>query len=179
MRTVMLVIALALAGCSKEASDGRHLTADMTPNKATSGPDIAPTAVPGVALAYAYAFLLPVENVAKVQEQHATQCEALGVTRCRITGMEYHAERRQIWGTLSFKLAPGDARQFGKQGLNAVTQSGGMLSEAEINSTDAGTMVASADQDTASVTSEQAEIARQLSRPKLSSTERTQLQQRA
>jgi hypothetical protein len=49
-------------------------------------PAIGPSAAPGVAFNYRYAFRLPGERVSAVQEQHAAACEKLGLDRCRITG---------------------------------------------------------------------------------------------
>jgi len=184
MRKALLVLALVLAGCSKQTPRGGGPTmADMsaadTNGSDASGPDVAPTAVAGVALDYVYAFTLPVEHVAELQEKHATQCEALGPSRCRIAGMEYHAANGQISGTLLLKLAPEIARGFGKQAIATVVQNGGMLSDAEISSKDAGTTIAQADRDAASLTSEKKDIERRLAGPGLSATERTQLEQRA
>jgi len=179
MRKAILILALIVAGCSKQAPDQGHMASDMTANEAASGPDVAPTNLPGVALTYAYSFLLPPEHVAETQEQHAMQCEALGPSRCRITGLEYHAANRNVWGSLSLKLAPDIARRFGKQGVATVVQKGGMLSDSEIDSVDAGTTIAAADRDAASMTAEQKQIIGQLAKPGLGSAERTQLQQRA
>jgi hypothetical protein len=185
MRKAILVLALILAGCSKQVpgAGSEHAAEDLHVvdgnSSDGSGPDIAPSLVPGVALNYAYAFTLPVERVADVQEKHATQCEALGPAKCRITGMEYHAGHGQITATLSLKLAPDIARGFGKQGIATVVQNGGMLSDAEIDSTDAGTTIANADRDASSLANEKKEIDRRLAEPGLSATERTQLEQRS
>lgn len=184
MRKATLVLALILAGCSKQTpslGDGRaaqdmHVV-DSNSTDAT-GPNVSPPLMPGVALNYAYSFTLPVERIADVQEKHAMQCEALGPAKCRITGMEYHAGPGQISGVLLFKLAPEIARGFGKQGIATVVQNGGMLSDAEIDSTDAGTTVANADRDSASLANEKKEIERRLGAPGLSGTERTQLERR-
>jgi len=185
MRKAIWMLALILAGCSKQAPgpNGGHVAEDMHVADANSsdasGPNVAPSLVPGVALNYAYAFTLPVERVADVQEKHAMQCEALGPAKCRIAGMEYHAARGQITAALSLKLAPEIARGFGKQGIATVVQNGGMLSDAEIDSTDAGTMVANAERDAASRANEKKEIDRRLAAPGLSAAERTQLEQRS
>lgn len=185
MRKAIVVAALILAGCSKQmpGADDRHAAEDMhvvdTNSSDASGPDIGLSSVAGVALNYAYSFRLPVERVADVQEKHATQCEALGPAKCRITGMEYHAARGQITAALSLKLAPEIARGFGKQGVATVVQNGGMLSDAEIDSSDAGTTVANADRDTASLVNEKKDIERRLAARGLSAAERTQLEQRS
>lgn len=185
MRKATLILALVLAGCSKEtpSTSAMHAAEDVHAVDANgsdaSGPNVAPSLVPGVALNYSYAFTLPVERVADVQEKHAMQCEVLGPAKCRITGMEYHAGRGQITAVLALKLAPEIARGFGKQGVATVVQNGGMLSDAEIDSTDAGTTVANANRDTASLANEKKEIERRLAAPGLSAAERTQLEQRS
>jgi hypothetical protein len=184
MRKAFLLLALVLASCSKQTPQGSgpnmaDMSADDKKTSDASGPNVAPTAAPGVALDYSYAFTLPVERVSEVQEKHAAQCEALGPSRCRITGMEYHAANGHISGALMLRLAPEIARGFGKQGVATVVQSGGMLSDAEISSTDAGTTIAQADRHAASLAGEKKEIEKRLAAPGLSGTERTQLEQRA
>ena len=82
-----------------------------------AGPDISPTAAPGVAFNYRYAFRLPSERIEEVQERHAAGCEALGPNRCRITGMLYRVVGDgDIEATLSFQLDPAIARRFGRAG---------------------------------------------------------------
>src|SRR5215218_7464252 len=58
-------------------------------SRAPRPPGVAPTAAPGVAFNYRYAFRLPAENIGRVQEEHAQACEKLGVEHCRITAMNY------------------------------------------------------------------------------------------
>src|SRR4051812_31435545 len=127
MRQAVLILALFLIGCSRATPDeagqaGSHaVSLDLAeePANGAEGSNVAPTAVAGVAMTYAYSFLLPVQQVAAAQEKHAMQCEALGPARCRITGMKYHAGRnRTISAETSFKLAPELARHFGKQGVD-------------------------------------------------------------
>lgn len=177
MRRAALALALALAACSKGPGGS---TAETPPaGTDAAGPDVAPSAIPGVALSYRYAYRLPIAEVAHAQEQHAAACEALGPLRCRITGLEYHAaENRQITGTLDVKLAPAIARAFGRQATAAVLADKGMLSDTEITSTEAGATIEGANRSAASMTAEQREIADQLGKPGLGSTERAQLQAR-
>src|SRR5688572_25971917 len=78
--------------------------APPTESSDASGPNIAITAAPGVAFNYRYAFRLPAQSIASVQEQHAQSCEKLGVNRCRITGMRYRlVNESDIEGMLAFK----------------------------------------------------------------------------
>src|SRR6478736_101847 len=149
MRKAILFLALALVGCSKAENSGgggQMVSTDLAEEQAsngTQGPNVAPSAIAGVAMTYAYQFRLAAPQIAGTQEKHAQQCEALGPTRCRITGMEYHAGRdRSIVGQLSFKLAPELARRFGKQGTDLVIAAGGMLTDAKIDSSDEGSTIA-------------------------------------
>lgn len=179
-KLIVLALWAALTACSKTEQSSEQQEAPAAPVIAqeATGPNVSVSAVPGVALTYSYYFRLPVSAVAKTQEQHASECEKLA-PRCRITGMEYHAGRnRTISATLNVKLAPEIARQFGKQGIAAAVANGGMLTDSEIDSTDAGSVVAAADRTADSASDEEAKITAQLTQPGLPSAERTTLQQR-
>ncbi len=107
---------------------------------APSPPNVAPTAAPGVAFNYRYAFRLPGQRVSEVQEQHARACEQLGVSRCRIIGMRYRVVNdRDVEAMLAFKLAPSIARRFGQAGTELVARSEGMLFDSELSGTVVGT----------------------------------------
>ena len=173
--SIAMIGLLSLAACSKQAPN-----AEEAAKTEQAGPNIGGTLIPGIALSYSYAFRLPIEQVAATQERHAGQCEALGPDKCRIVGMTYRVSaHRTIEATLNLRLAPELARRFGKEGIAAVTSAGGMLSEAEISSEEAGATVEAADRTTASVEAEQADIANQLEAPGKGSAERRDLQQRA
>ncbi|QJU58108.1 hypothetical protein HL653_10120 [Sphingomonas sp. AP4-R1] len=179
-KSVVVMVLAALTACSKAEQPGEQQDTPAAPTAAQemAGPNVSVTAVPGVALTYSYYFRLPVAAVAKTQEQHASECEKLA-PRCRITGMEYHAGRnRTISATLNVKLAPEIARQFGKQSIAATVANGGMLTDSEIDSTDAGSVVAAADRAAESASDEETKITAQLTQPGLPSAERTTLQQR-
>lgn len=123
MRKVLIAAAtlLTLAACSAQ------------PSSYEAGPDISPTAAPGVKFSYRYAFILPDDGIAQVQEQHAQTCERLGPAKCRITGMRYTVVASdEVRGMLAMRLDPEIARQFGKQGADAVVKASGSLVESEI-----------------------------------------------
>jgi hypothetical protein len=108
--------------------------------RAAGGPDISPTAAPGVAFNYRYAFALAAPRVAELQEEHAKMCERLTVARCRITGVHYQVlGPNDIEARLELKLEPGGARLFGRQATEAVLRADGMLTENEISGIDVGT----------------------------------------
>jgi hypothetical protein len=146
---------------------------------ALAGPEIAPTAAPGVAFNYRYAFRLPAQRIAAVQERHAQMCERLTVARCRITGMLYRVvDDRTIEAMLALKLDPAIARLFGRQGVEAVVRAEGMLTESEISGSDAAGAIRAAGRSLAEL---EAELARNQARlgQRLSAEERAGLENEA
>lgn len=108
--------------------------------RAAAGPNVSPTAAPGVAFNYRYAFALAAPRVAELQEKHAQMCERLTPAKCRITGMHYRVlGPGDIEARLELKLEPGSARLFGRQATEAVSEAGGMATETEISGIDVGT----------------------------------------
>ena len=144
-----------------------------------SGPDVSPTAAPGVAFNYRYAYRLPAERIGPVQEQHARACEQLGISRCRITGMRYRVVNdRDVEAMLAFKLEPTLARRFGQAGAQLVAQSEGMLIESEISGTDVGTSIRATGRNIAELTEELERIEARL-RQGVPSAERSRLEYEA
>ncbi|MET1113110.1 MAG: DUF4349 domain-containing protein [Allosphingosinicella sp.] len=147
-------------------------------SRAPRPPGVAPTAAPGVAFNYRYAFRLPAENIGRVQEEHAQACEKLGVEHCRIIAMNYRDDGdRHVEAQLAFKLDPALARHFGREGIGAVTKAQGELLQAAITGTDVGSEIAAATRVQAQQADEMRRIEQQLARPGLSSAERVELQQ--
>lgn len=141
-----------------------------------ASPDVAPTAAPGVAFNYRYAFQLPAQRVAQVQEHHARTCEQLGPNRCRITGLRYRVvNERDIEGHLAFQLEPGIARRFGRAGVEAVTRAEGMLIDSEITGHDAGRNIRTATRTIAQMTDDLRRIGQRLAQRNLSDEERAEL----
>lgn len=193
-KAVCLSLLLATAACGQGANDQAYgpsgqsnmPTADVAEDsaaadKASRGPrppGVAPTAAPGVAFNYRYAFRLPAENIGRVQEEHAQACEKMGVALCRITAMNYRDDGdSDIEAQLAFKLDPARARAFGRDGINAVTRAEGELLQAAITGTDVGSEIDAAARDQGQRTDEISRIEQQLARPGLSSGERVELQQ--
>src|SRR5436853_1054630 len=150
------------------------VTADVA--ESSGGPNVAVTAAPGVAFNYRYAFRLPKERVQSVQEQHAQACEKLGVARCRITGLRYRLVNDDIEAMLAFKLDPALAREFGKQGIDAVVRAEGMLVDAEISGEDVGAKITAGKRDEGNLEEELKRVEAQLARPGLRGSERAELQ---
>ncbi|HEX8364095.1 MAG TPA: DUF4349 domain-containing protein [Allosphingosinicella sp.] len=147
--------------------------------RSAAGPAVSPTAAPGVAFNYRYAFRLAADRIATVQEQHAARCEALGVNRCRITGMLYRRhDDENIEARLSFKLDPSIARIFGREAVGMVTQAEGMLVENEISGTDVGTSIRQTGRSIAEMREELARIEARL-RGRLGAGEKSDLEYQA
>jgi hypothetical protein len=181
-------LCLVLAGCGQSGGEGSSGAFDTGPPQAAqeaaadagAGPRVNVTAAPGVAFDYRYAFRLLPAHIAKVQEEHAQQCEKLGVARCRITGMRYTVEDEdRISAMLAMKLDPAIARDFGKQGIAAVDKAGGMMVDAQITGVDAGSEIKRASRGAAQLQDELDRIEAQLRGSGLSNAQRADLNARA
>ena len=186
---ILLVGTLALFGCNKPSDerDREYSTPpaatfdssaeNVEPSAARmAAPGITPTAAPGVAFNYRYAFRLPGARIAAVQEQHAQACEKLGINRCRITGMRYRLlNEHDVSAMLAFKLDPAIARQFGKQGIEAVNKAEGMLVDSEISGVDAASGIAAAERSVKDLKASLAVVEAQLAKSGLDESARMQL----
>jgi len=176
-------MALALIGCSERRADDAMsgeapAMAEAAADAAGGGPDVAVTAAPGVAFHYAYAFRLDDDRIAGVQEAHAAACEALGIARCRITGMVYRLVREnEVEARLEFKLDPTIARKFGRDALASVEKAEGVLAEARISGEDVGTQIDDSQRRSADIGAEIARLEARLKQGGLADRERTELQQ--
>jgi hypothetical protein len=160
---------LVCASCSKneQGGDRQHF----------EEPEVSPTAAPGVAWKYAYDFQLPDDAIDKVQEQHASECEALGVARCRITGLRYSVNNdNAVSAMLEVKLAPEIARQFGKRATGDVRSAGGRLSNTEFTGEDTEPVLSEAARNQSDAQARIADIEKQLANRSIKDTERAQLQ---
>jgi hypothetical protein len=173
-RFVLLSLpAILLAGCGEKPAD--ETAYEMAPSD-QAGPGISPTAAPGVAFNYRYAFRLPSVRIATVQEEHAQTCEKMGIARCRITGMRYRViGEDNISAMLSFKLAPDIARKFGKDGIAAVEQAEGMVVDTEISGVDTSGAVAAANRNVDQIDQDIAALEAELAKGGLKSEVRADL----
>lgn len=166
---VIAVAALMLGACGQ--AGGPEETRDLA-----ESPKISPTAAPGVAFRYFYQFELPDEAITAVQEKHASRCEALGVERCRITGLEYSVNADDaVSASLTVKLAPELARQFGKAATGDVEEADGRLSSTEFTGEDTEPVTTEAGRQQSDIQTRIADIERQLASTSRD-TERAQLQ---
>ena len=141
-----------------------------------AGPNISVSAAPGVAFNYRYAYRLPNARISAAQEAHATMCEKLGITRCRITGMRYSlVNERDVSASLELKLDPAVARSFGKDATKVVTDAEGMLVDQQISGVDAGASIERANRGRAELQDELDRVNRELARPGLSNVVRDRL----
>ena len=155
-------------------------SATSAQGRAVAGPNVSPTAAPGVAFNYQYSFALAAQRVAELQERHAAMCEELTVARCRITGMHYQVlGPDDIQARLELKLDPAVARSFGRRATDAVLQADGMLTANEISGVDAGGQIRQAGQDITRLRADLTRIEQQLAGRSLEPEERAELQAQA
>ncbi len=158
MRKSIVLIAVLLASCSPRSPDSREPTVRGFDTE-ESGPGVNVTAAPGVAFAYRYAFRLPSERIADVQNAHAQACEKLGLDKCRITGMRYRlVNQKNIQAMLALRLEPGLARSFGMTATGVVQKADGMLVDHEITGEDVGSRIRSATRSEAQLRAELAQV---------------------
>jgi len=138
-------LGLTAASCSsrnEERASEDLKTFDVSEDAAQStsapaAPGIVPTAAPGVAFNYRYGFRLPDANISTAQEAHASACEKLGLSRCRITGMTYQLDDRdRVDATLALSIDPLLARAFGRDAISVIEKQEGRLRYAEITGED-------------------------------------------
>ena len=147
--------------------------------RAAGGPNISPTAAPGVAFNYNYSYALAWQRVAELQERHAAMCEELTVARCRITGMHYQVlGPEDIQARLELKLDPAVARAFGRRASEAVLQADGMVTATEISGVDAGGQIRQAGQDITRLQADLTRIQQRLA-GRIGDEERAELQAQA
>lgn len=172
---IVAAAALLIAGCSQgggpqEAQDSGGIR-DLA-----EAPDVSPTAAPGVAFRYFYRFELPDEGISAVQEKHASRCESLGVSRCRITGLNYSVNGdNAVSASLTVKLAPEIARQFGKDAVADVKQADGRLQSTEFTGEDTEPVTTEASRQQSDIRARIADIEKQLASTS-KDNERAQLQ---
>lgn len=145
-----------------------------------AGPDVRPTAAPGVAFDYRYAFRLEADRVAEAQQEHQRLCERYTANRCRITGMVYRARSEDdVEAMLSFRVDPAIASQFGRESVQAVLGAEGELTDSEITGTDVGTTIDRARRDLPKLEADLARLEGRLVAGNLGREERSRLEYEA
>jgi hypothetical protein len=150
-----------LAGCSKAPDNG--VAGEAASNAST------------IAFAYQYDLRLPSNLISDVQEAQAQACEHEGV-RCRITGMTFRVdEAGAVAASLDVKIAASIARTFGRDAVKRTEASGGALIGAEITGTDTEASLQEARSRSSDANTDEAAIDRQLARPDLTASDRSNL----
>jgi hypothetical protein len=160
MRRAITVAAacLAIAACSKGPDGGGGASSD-------AGPDLGGRAAAGVAFTYAYSLVMPGDDIADVQETHASACERLGPDRCRITGLHYTVgSSGRIDADLAMTVAAPIARRFGREGVLAAEKAGAVLAGVTIGGTEVATQAAADTQAATEATGERARVQADLRR---------------
>lgn len=177
-----LLSALLVTGCAKretgspQGSDLKTFDVAESSDKRTP-PDIGPSAAPGVAFDYKYAFRLTDEKISAVQEAHAARCEAMGLAKCRITGLDYTiGDNDLVTASLVLKLDPQIARSFGREATATVTQAGGRLTDTEFTGEDTAPSTDGANASAGDAAMRAAAIQQQLASKGARDAERAQLQ---
>ncbi len=183
---------VAVAGCSKQnsASYEQNKNAPSQMDAASESaadasgpmapPAISPTSAPGVAFNYNYSFRIPDAKISAVQEQHAAACEALGIMRCRITGMRYTlVDEDEVQAMLAFKLDPAIARKFGKDAIASVEKAEGILVDSAIQGIDVGSGITASQNRSSTLTTELTRIEKRIATAGIGDRERTELQEQA
>jgi hypothetical protein len=162
----LATVAVLCSSCNKNEPQP-HKSEQYAPNDTSSPPDIAPSAAPGVAFNYAYDFNLPDERISATQEAHASECEKLGLARCRITGMSYSVDQdEQVSAELDVKLDPTIARQFGKSAQQLVQNNDGKLIRLEIGSSDEGEKIEQATKEKTDISARRSQLEQELAKTK-------------
>jgi len=185
MKLLAGVMALALVGCSEQASEEAD-TATATNTEAPAvaeesadaavAPRIGIEAAPGVAFDYAYSFRLADKQIARVQEEHAAACETLGVQRCRVVDVRYQlSDEKLVEAQTQFKLDPGIARKFGANAIASVEKAEGVLADASVAGEDVGTEILASQQRSAGSEAEIARLEGRLKSGGLDKRERAEL----
>jgi hypothetical protein len=177
--TIALLPLALLAACSQEKSEEAAASADIASAPSDAAlPDVSAVA-PGVAFRFAYAFTLPVENVADVQQRHAAACGRLGLDRCRVTGMDYRQPSEgEAEGHLDLLLAPEAAPAFGREAVDLVKAAEGKVADATVSGEDAGGAIDTSHQTSRALKAEQARIEARLATRSLTRESRTELESR-
>lgn len=172
LKLISTCLMLFVAACSGQPDQMQQESSEDL----ASGPDVSPTAARGVAFRYSYLFELQDENISRVQEAHAARCEALGVARCRITGLEYAVnEDNAVSASLELKLAPKIARQFGKAATQEVQNANGRMRRTEFTGEDTEPVTTGASREQANLQARITGLEQQLANTRAAS-ERAQLQ---
>jgi hypothetical protein len=185
---------LALSACGQRSEEAGGLAKTEVMNSAEAvdasavadaasegmtAPRIDQSVAPGVAFDFNYAFSLPEARISAAQEEHASLCGRLGISRCRVTGMTFNKERNgEVDARLSFKIDPALALSFGRDAAELVEKLEGKLESSTVTGEDVGTSIIAGDKSAEALRAELRQIEAQLKIPNLSKQVRGQLVER-
>ena len=189
MRKILVAAAAIgmLAGCSQAEPDYQtesyavDVEEEASMDSAESvAPDIEPTAAPGVAFDYSVAIGVPDANISRLQEKHADACEAMGLSRCQIVGMQYDLQDiGRSSGQLTFLLGRADARVFARDAVKEAEKMDGALLSSQFSGEEVQTAIAESVRRADMAKERLAEIERTLNQKGLSDDRRAQLESEA
>ncbi|MEY4269988.1 MAG: hypothetical protein RLZZ58_1204 [Pseudomonadota bacterium] len=181
----------ALGACSEKAADETSVeapasegvsesAADAAAMSEEAAPQIGIPAIPGMAFQYQYRFRVPIDAIARVQQDHAAACTVLGPERCQITGMTYEKQGKgRIVANLAFRVDPVIVNSFGQAAVATVEKADGTLDTATIAGEDVGSGIALSQSRSAAHSGELARIEARLKAGGMGDRERRELQARA
>lgn len=181
MRSTALLLVtgcLVLTGCSKspDHSATNNPAESSAADTAEHPPGIDTNVAPGVAFDFRYGFSLPERQIAATQEAHAALCGKLGITHCRVTGVNFDKARSgSISASMNFLLDPAMALGFAKDAAVLVEKADGSLATSQVSGEDVGKSIVAADKSADAIRAEIAKIDAQLRIPSLSKEARGRL----
>ena len=130
---------------------------------------------PGNPFTFNYAFTLPAKTIGGVQQEHASACQRLGPSRCRVTGMTFEQPGEASLARTDYLLAPDLAHRFGSDAIAAVEKADGKLDNALVNGENAGGAIELSQQNSAAIQGEVERIEARLKAKGLTREERAEL----
>ncbi len=174
----VICLALMLAACGKKDSHHQDAASVNGPN-ATGTPNVDTASMPDIAFDFRYVFSIPGEQISNVQEDHALACKKLGLSKCRITDLDYTANGDDVSAMMTFKIAPDLAIDFTRDAKKSVEKADGKLSSANLKGADVGTNIASGETSSLAARKDLSRIEDQLKNPALTKAVRSQLVEKA
>ncbi|MET0269572.1 MAG: DUF4349 domain-containing protein [Sphingomonas sp.] len=134
--------AALVGGCSQSpggdgAPEGGTVdAAEETPAGARPNATIA-VSIPQIAYIYRYAFDVPGDSIAAVQDRHIALCDRLGPNGCRVIEMQRASgDAADASGSLKLTVRADLARAFGRALAEAAARAGGTQAESSIAAED-------------------------------------------
>ena len=173
----LALASLAVSACGEKRNEESATASAAETSKDTAVSAITPAVAPGVAFRFAYDFALPAAAISGVQREHAAACAKLGLSRCRVTGMNYEQSGKdRVSAKLDFLLAPDIAQAFASDSVGTVEKAEGKLETAQVTGENADGQIRMSQSESAGIEAEAKRIEARLAAPGLSASERTGLQ---